>query len=367
MHSEQTRLAVFGATMTGGGAERVVGNLIQGLAARGLRIDLILARAEGPNLEPVLPYVRLFNLNQPRALFALPGLVRFLRREKPDILFSFMHFSNILALFAARLSGFSGKVVLSEHSIISIELLQDPTFKSRVTVLLARLLYPAADQIVCVSSGVAADLVELVGLDEKKVQVVYNPVITPEVIEKAALEFEHRWFKPGEPPVILTVGRLIESKGFKVLIRAFARLRSKIPARLLILGEGAQRSELEALVGELSLQDDVELAGFVTNPYPVMRKSSVFALSSRVEGLPTVMVEAMYFGIPIVATDCPTGPREILQGGRFGVLTPVDDVTALAESLLLALEGKTPRPSPESWRPFTSDVVIDQYLQVMTG
>ena len=168
--------------------------------------------------------------------------------------------------------------------------------------------YPWADYIIGNSQGVADDLSQVTGLPRQRIKILYNPVVTPEVREKALALLDHPWFEPGQPPVVLAVGRLTKQKDFPSLIRAFAQVLPKRPARLLILGEGVDRPMLEELVEQLGLQDHVSIPGFVENPYAYMSRASLYVLSSRWEGLPTVLIEALYCGLPIVATDCPSGP-----------------------------------------------------------
>jgi glycosyltransferase involved in cell wall biosynthesis len=187
------------------------------------------------------------------------------------------------------------------------------------------------------------------------------------LFEKSKRPFEHPWFRSGEPPVILGVGRLTGQKAFEVLIEAFAQVRKKQRARLIILGEGEQRSMVEALIKCLGLQADVELPGFVANPYPYMAHARLFVLSSRWEGLPTVLVEAMSLGTPVIATDCPSGPREILKNGLYGPLVQVDDPGALALAMQKSLANYRPCLPQESWKRFEMEFVTDQYLNMLLG
>jgi len=176
----------------------------------------------------------------------------------------------------------------------------------------------------------------------------------------------HPWFAPGEPPVILSVGRLTKQKDYPTLIRAFALVHRERPARLMILGEGEERPKLEALIQELSLDDDVSLPGFVDNPYAYMARSAVFVLSSAWEGLPTVLIEAMAVGTPVVATDCPSGPAEILEGGKWGKLVPVGDVEALAEAIARKISSPMQKSRLDVCERFRMDKVIAQYIYILT-
>jgi glycosyltransferase involved in cell wall biosynthesis len=201
-----------------------------------------------------------------------------------------------------------------------------------------RRTYPRIDHIVAVSAGVAEDTVRIARLPRERISVIRNPVITPDLERLAAEPCPHPWLAPGQPPVILGAGRLQRQKDFPTLIRAFARLQRGRDCRLAILGEGGSRPKLEALIGQLGLSDRVALLGFQDNPYPYLARARLFVLSSAWEGSPNVLTEAMALGTPVVSTDCPSGPFELLDGGRFGPLVPVGDVEALAAAMQRTLE-----------------------------
>jgi glycosyltransferase involved in cell wall biosynthesis len=199
----------------------------------------------------------------------------------------------------------------------------------------------------------------------EKIKVIYNPVITPELFAKAEEPLDHPWFRPGEPPVVLGVGRLTQAKDFPTLIRAFALVRKERPARLMILGEGEERPKLEALVRELGLEEDVALPGFVGNPYKYIARAGVFVLSSAWEGLPTTLVEALALGTPVVSTNCKSGPEEILEEGRWGRLVPVGNIEELAKAIGESLS--MPRLlNGGALDRFRVDIVVDRYLEVMS-
>ncbi len=189
----------------------------------------------------------------------------------------------------------------------------------------------------------ADDLDALFHLPEGKIQVLHNPVVDPGLPERAAAAVDHPWFQAGQPPVFLGIGRLHPQKDFESLIRAFASVRAARPARLMILGEGEERARLEALVASLGLTDDVLLPGFLDNPYRFLSRAGAFVLSSRWEGLPTVLIEALACGAPVVSVDCPSGPDEILQGGRIGRLVPPGSTDAIAAAMLASLDNPGPR------------------------
>ena len=361
----ETKLAIFLPSLNGGGAERAMLNLAHGLAGRGCAVDLVLAQAKGPYLSEVHDSVRIVDLKASRVLTSLPTLARYLRREQPEALLSTLDYANIVALWARRLAGIPRRVVVNEQNTISRSARNSARRRQRMVPHLVRRFYPWADYVIGNSHGVAADLLQVTGLPPERIKILYNPVVTPEVREKARAPLNHPWFEAGQPPVTLAAGRLTKQKDFPTLIRAFAQVRQTRSARLLILGEGPDRPALEALVNQLGLEDDAAMPGFVENPYAYMRRASLYVLSSRWEGLPTVLIEALYCGPPIIATDCPSGPREILADGQHGLLVPVGDVTALTQAIEAGLAGQTPHPTEESWHPYSLETVVDQYISLL--
>jgi glycosyltransferase involved in cell wall biosynthesis len=353
--------------MDGGGAERAMLKLAGGMVNSGYQVDLVLSRAEGHYLKEVPDAVRVVDLDASRVLASLPALVRYLRRERPSAMLASLNYVNIVGIWARRLAGVKTRLVVNEQNTLSLEASRSSRRRHRLLPRLARRFYPWADEIVAVSQGAADDLVEVAGIAPNRVQVVHNPIVTTQLREMAAAPLDHPWFGSGEVPVLLAVGRLSPQKDFPTLIRAFSRVRREHPARLLILGEGNERANLEGLVAELGLGDVVGLPGWVPNPYPYMVRAAAFVLSSRWEGLPSVLIEALYCGVPVIATDCPSGPVEILEGGKHGVLLPVGDVDALAQAIGSALSGGVPRPTAASWQPYVEETVVRRYLDVLTG
>jgi glycosyltransferase involved in cell wall biosynthesis len=363
------KLAIFLPSLGGGGAERVMLRIAEGILARGYSVDLVLAQAEGPFLAEVPPSARLIDLKASRVMSSLPSLVRYLRNEKPDALLSGIH-ANVVALWARFLAGGQTRAVISIHSIHPSDKYQAQyatELRVRLEPRLMKLFHRWAYGIIAVSTGVADNLSRMTGIPRHFIQVIYNPIITPEVRVKSKLPLEHPWFNLGEPPVILAAGALRALKDFTTLIKAFALVRETRKARLMILGEGKERTSIEALVKRLGLEHDVSLPGFIVNPYPYMVRAPVFVLSSKFEGLPTVLVEALFCGAIIVSTDCPSGPREILHAGQYGQLVPVGDSVKMARAIENGLAGKIPRPPEGCWKPFELDTVMDQYIHVLFG
>jgi len=353
-----------------GGAERMAVHLADHLA-EDLRVELVLAENRGDFVDLVPESVSLVSLDaaQPPGygiMGALPGLVRYLRRERPRTLVSFMSHVNVVALLAGEFARVDTRLIVSQRNHYSTKLARRPAPIRHGMRALIQGLYPWADEIIAISNGVRDDLVDNFGVSPDAVSVVYNPVVTPDLRYRAADPIDHQWFGDGSPGVILGVGSLIDQKDFETLMRAFAGLRDSRDVRLVILGDGERRPDLESLAESLGIADDVDLPGYVENPYPYMANAAVFALSSQWEGFGNVLVEAMACGCPVVATDCPSGPREILDDGAFGPLVPVADPTALERALARMLDD---RPDPdrlrERARDFTVERIAAEYRSLM--
>lgn len=358
------RIAFFLPSLFGGGAEKTMLNLASGIAARGYRVDLVLVKAEGVYFDQLSKKVRIVNLRANRSLMCCPALIRYLRKEQPEFLISALHV-NIIALVARFLSRVSTRVIISERNTISLLANNSSSLRLKLISKSIRFFYPLADYIIAVSNGVAKDLAETAHISSHRIKVIYNPVVTPLLRKNARAVLHHPWFTDYAPPVILAVGSLTIQKDFGLLIEAFANLRNTHKARLLILGEGDKRDELESLIEKYNLNQSVQLPGFVSNPYPYMVRSAVLVLPSRWEGLPGVLIEALYCGTPIIATDCPGGSREILANEKYGKLVPVRDAVALTEAIKSILDSNPRLPSRESWKPFELETVIDQYLSLL--
>ena len=365
MSCPHKRLALFLPSLRGGGAQRVMVNLAREFAERGLAVDMVLAKAEGPYLSEVPLKVRVVDIGATRVLYSLPGLVRYLQRDRPNAMLSTLNHSNIIALWARRLAGVKLRLIVREANTLRISSSNAPTLREKLMPSLMRLFYPWADGIIAVSQGVAEDLIRIIGVPAEKVKIIHNPSVTPDIFAKAGETLDHPWFAPGEPPVILGVGRLTMQKDFPTLIRAFALLRKESPARLMILGEGEERPKLEALVRELNLEQDVALPGFVDIPYKYMKRAAVFVLSSRWEGFSNATVEAMALGTPVVSTDCPSGSAEILEGGRWGRLVPVGDIGTMASAIAAALNDTNRPDGSIRAREFGLNSAIEEYLKVL--
>jgi glycosyltransferase involved in cell wall biosynthesis len=377
----------------GGGAERNWLILAEAFARAGHRVDLVLGRRVGHFADAAPTGVRVVDLDvrgplpllralagdplrartlwpalpPPWIVGAVPALAGYLRRERPDALLSALGYGNVAALWARERSGVAVRVAISERNTLSVRAAQATARRWRALPEVARAWYPRADAILAVSRGVADDLSRSAGLPRAQIVVTGNPVVTPDLAARAAEPVAHPWLAPGAPPVVLGARKLKPQKGFDVLLRAFARARATRALRLVILGQGPERGALERLARELGIAADVALPGFVANPVAWMARCGVFALSSRFEGLPGVLLQALACGCPVVSTDCPSGPAEILEPGGIGPLVPVDDPHALAEAILRVLDAPPSDAEARRARAAESSVerVAPRYLDAL--
>lgn len=360
-------MAVYAPSFSDGGVERNMVLLASGFADLGVPTDLLISgKGEKPFLERLSPRVNQVWLPT-RPSQRLLATIAYLRTERPSVLVSAKQRDDEMALVARRRAGVATKVFLRCGSHLSAR----PRMKTRNPLRRlwhhhrVRALYREADGVVCVSEGVAADLLSITDLPMERVAVIRNPVITPDLTRLVNAPVSHSWFDPGQPPVILGVGALARVKRFDDLLRAFARVVAVLDCRLVILGQGKERERLLRLAAELGVASLVDLPGFVGNVYPYMRAAAVLVLSSEREGAPNVLAEAMACGTPVVATDCPSGPREILSGGRYGPLVPVGNVDALHDAVLSALRNPVP---PHVLRAALEDYTLEKtchrYLRV---
>lgn len=361
----QPDVALFLGYIGGGGAERVMLNLGRGLIAEGLKVDLVLGKAWGPHLEKVPPEIRIVDLGASGVWATILALRNYLQESQPKSLLSALHYANEIAVWAKRLGGVSTRVVVSEHNTFSEAIQHTTKLRKILLPLFVRYFYPWADGIVAVSQGAAENLAKSTGLNSDRIQYIYNPVITPELLQKSRETLDHPWFQPGEPPVILGVGKLEAQKDFPTLIKAFAKVRQVRQVRLGILGWGPDGDRLENLIQDHGLGDDAALLGYADNPYPYMANAAVFVLSSRWEGLPTVLIEAMAVGTPVISTNCKSGAAEILAEGRYGSLVPVGDTTAMAEAILATIEGNTPAVNTLWLEQFSQKMATQEYLKIL--
>jgi glycosyltransferase involved in cell wall biosynthesis len=340
--AHRRRIVMFLPSLAGGGAERVFVELGNELAVQGHAVDLALASATGPYLGEVGPCVRVIDLGATGVLRAVPALARHLRRERPAALLSALEHANVAAALARRLSMARIRCVASARAVPTMMGHEAGWGLARRVLAVSRFAYRFADAVIANSQGVADDMASHLGLRREKIRVIYNPLDLAHIDSCVSAPVAHPFCAPGSPPLLLSAGRFSPLKDFATLIRAFARLRATRACRLVILGEGELRPELEALVSELGVGDDVAMPGFVTNPYAWMRCAAVFASSSLSEGCPNALMQALACGTRVVSTDAVGGSAEILEHGRWGRVVPVQDASALAFAISATLDDANP-------------------------
>ena len=387
---------------SGGGMERSMLQLGEAFIASGLAVDFVVGQAKGELLNHVPTEARVVELDKvavfrarPYGLAAdpgawalllrpksrmgmlkplvrrLPSLVAYLREDRPDAILAAEPRYNVIAVWSRGLSGLGSRVVISERIQVSLHASFGGPWGEQSLHDLLRRAYLKADAVVAVSDGVADDLAAYASIPRERITTVYNPVVGPELLAKAREPLDHPWFAPGMPPVILAAGRLDPQKDFATLIRAFAKVRARRPARLMILGAANPSNleyahELEALPATLGIAADVAMPGFADNPFAFMARAALLVLSSLYEGLPGVLIQALGCGCPVVSTDCPSGPAEVLDGGRFGPLVPTGDDEALARAIERVLDAPMPAERLQARAElFSVDRSVDDYLDLL--
>lgn len=359
-------LALVLPNLGGGGAERVNVDLARALVNAGYAVEFVLMKATGEFLSEAQREFSVVDLNVDKARHVPLPLCKYLRARAPTALIVHMWPLTTAAVIGWRLAGRVSKLLLVEHNVLSQQYKSWGIMHYWMMRATMSASYRWADGVAAVSRGAARETARLAWLRADQVAVIHNPIpqrVAP--TEELRLRTDALWNCPPGMRV-LTVGSLKDQKNHALLLRAFAQL-SMMPCRLMIVGQGEREPQLRAQIAELGLQDRVILAGFHSDPSPFYATGDVFVLSSDYEGLPTVLIEAMSFGLQAVSTDCPSGPAEILEGGRLGRLVPVGDAHALANALSLSLESAIATPAMLKRRAadFSPDVSAMKYIDIL--
>jgi len=363
----ERQVVVFGNLELGGGKGRCVVNLIPVWESWGVKVHQVGYRdaaCHGP--EEFSSSCRFQHLGTKARLPTLFRLWRYLRRFRPDVILARNHLDNLLIILAGRLPGVKTRVVVEARNNYVASTHRGER-KRRKKLAQVRRHYPRANALVGASEGVVQDLVRVGELDDLPTYAIPNPILTKNVFAQAEEAVDHPWLNDREAPVLISVARLAEQKDLGVLLEALAMVRARQEARLIVLGEGPLRGALERRVQELGLSGVVDMPGHVANPYAFLAKADLFVLSSAWEGSPNALIEALALGLPVVSTDCPSGPAEILDGGRYGRLVPVGDSDALAEAIGQTLDQPLEYDPIEATRRFTPEDAAPRYLQVLFG
>lgn len=363
--STQRRLAVFLATSGHSGVDRIMGNLLPAIAERGIRVDLLHVKNHGPYIES-RGNLRIIELGTAHALSSLLPLVRYLKSERPDVLLSDKDRINRVSIAASKLSRVELKLFVRIGTTVSSNLESRKWYDRTTQKISMKYLYPMADGVLTPSKGAAEDFATYIGFDRAMLNAIPSPVVTPDLIEKSKIPITHPWFLDPKIPVIVGMGELCSRKDFVTLIRAFGIIRQSIEAKLFIMGKGRQHEKLEGMAADMGLKGEIEFPGFIENPCSYLSKADLYVHSSRWEGSPVALMEAAALGIPLVSTDCPSGPREILDDGRYGKLVPVGDHRAMSMAILETLKNP---PDPEFIRkaaePYLLKSSTSRYIDVL--
>ena len=360
------KLTFFIQDFEGGGAQHMFINTANEFAKRGYQVDLLVVNDSGPNKERVLSNVNIVNMDKPRSLSALMPMARYYRHAKPDILLSAMTHSNVVAILA-RIMSFTNttKLIVTERTFLSVHIQKTASTRDKTFSLATKIFYRFADKVIGISKGVAEDIRQLARLMPEKVGYIYNPVVTEQLRIDFEQDLPNTLKDHAQQKLIVTSGRLSFEKDQETLLRAFSILHKTHDAKLVFLGNGPLEEKLQKTAIELGVNEHVLFAGFVNNSLVYMKQADLFVMSSLLEGFCNTIVEALYCGLSVVSTDCPSGPREILKDGEFGHLTPVGDAAALASAMIAALE----RPSDAEKQKeralcFTVDTICDEYQKL---
>ncbi len=350
--------------MCGGGAERLAIYLAHNWIERGYIVDFVLMQKKGELLHLLESGIAVVDLGADRIRNVITPLRKYLKESRPDVIWVGMWPLTSVAVMAWLISGRQGRLYLIEHCHLSAECARGMHFSLLYLKAWMRATYPFATGVMAVSKGVKEDLCFLSGLSNDRVKVIYNPAATGASAERASIKDRELMWGGGFDHHILSVGTFKIEKNHESLIRAFSRLPKSLNAKLTIVGDGHLRGAMEKLVTNLGLQDSVCLPGFFQDVYPWYRSADLFVLSSDAEGLPTVLIEALECGLPVVSTKSyGGGPEEILENGRYGRLVPVGDEDALTTAIAKSLEEKHDRETLMTRaREFSLLPISDQYL-----
>jgi glycosyltransferase involved in cell wall biosynthesis len=360
-------VAIYMHDLAGGGVERQSLGLAREFMNRGVGVTLVLHRSSGELSEIVPAGLPIVDLKSSRTIADVAPLARYLRAARPDVLLANVDHNNVAALMAKALAGGGTRVVICQHNPVAHDRISKENWTYRLVPYAYFLLSPFINSAVAVSGGVAAELMSIAGLPRAKVKTIHNPVISGDFAARCRRSAGHPWCADRNHRLFVTAGRLVPQKDHETLLRALALHRERMPSRLLVLGAGPMLERLQTLAGDIGVLDAVQFTGFQDNPLPLFRDADAFVLSSRTEGFGNVLVEAMGCGTPVIATDCPHGPAEILDDGRYGLLVPPGEPAALAAAMdrVTTLRDQFPEPVLKARAAeFSYAVCADRYLNL---
>lgn len=368
-------VSIFLPTLLIGGAEKALVELANHLSADGWRIDLIIMSATGPLAEHLSPAVKIVDLRSNSYRQAIVALAQYYKSRQPSVVLTSLYATGLAAIAARFIARHKPKILVGAHNSLQAKVAHPDNLKDKWLLMpLCRILFPLADGFIPVSRGLALELEALLGLPRKRIRAIYNPVINDKLTKLTAEPITHPWLDgqaSRQCKTLISVGRLVEQKGYDVLLQALQLTRKNLDCRLIIVGGGPLLSYLENTARQLSISDSVDFLGWQTNPYKFVARADLFVLSSRWEGLANVLIEALACGCPVVSTNCRFGPEEILKGGKYGALARVDDPVDLAANIISSLSSSPPHTADKAARvrralDFTVEASARQYADYFT-
>lgn len=334
-------VSIFLPTLLIGGAEKALVELANNLAEKGWRIHVVVMSNVGPLAENLSAAVELVNLKCNSFRQAILALARYYKSDKPSIVLSSLYATGLAAIAARYIASYKPQIIVGAHNSLKAKVARPDNAKDKFLLMpLCRIFFPLANGFIAVSKGLAHELEEIFRIPSNKIHAIYNPVFNESLSRLAVEPVTHPWLDSTvsqQNKTLISVGRLVEQKGYDVLLQALQLTRKSLDCRLIIVGGGPQLSDLENKARELGISDAVDFIGWQTNPYKFVARADLFVLSSRWEGLGNVLIEALACGCPVVSTNCRYGPEEILDCGKYGMLTNVDDPVDLSEKIISSL------------------------------
>jgi glycosyltransferase involved in cell wall biosynthesis len=380
MHMQAPLVSIFLPSLLIGGAEKALVELANHLSAEGWRTHLVVLSATGPLAEHLSATVELVDLRCNSFRQAIVALARYYKSRRPSVVLTSLYATGLAAIAARFIARHKPKILVGAHNSLQAKVAHPDNVKDKWLLMpLCRILFPLADGFIPVSRGLAKELETLLGLPGNRIRAIYNPVINDTLTNLAAEPVSHPWLigpASRQYKTLVSVGRLVEQKGYDVLLLALQLAKNSLDCRLIIIGGGPLLSDLENTARQLGISDIVDLVGWQTNPYKFVARADLFVLSSRWEGLANVLIEALACGCPVVSTNCRYGPEEILECGKYGALARVDDPVDLAEKIISSLSSSPPQAADKTALvrralDFTVEASARQYAsyftEVLTG
>jgi glycosyltransferase involved in cell wall biosynthesis len=360
------KIGLYIPSMNGGGAEKVYFILANYFVNKGFQVDLLLTKKEGAYIKQLDEKINIIELSSKRVSLDIYGLRKYMKNSNPDVVMSAMTHCNIILSVSSFFMKCKIPIIVSEHSNFSGSLKEMKPIQRFIFKFIGGLIYRKQRYIVAVSEGAKQALCSELKLKEDFINVIYNPFEIRKIQKDSSAGVLHQWLEKSRKfKTLISVGRYTEAKDFFNLISAFEIVKKNIDARLIILGDGGLRLQLQSFITEKNMQNCIDLYGFVSNPFSYISKADLFVLSSKREGLSNVLIESMICGVPLVATDCPSGPKEILENGKWGKLVPVSDPEALSNAILLTLSEPNYFDYSDRVKVFDHRYIGDQYLEYM--